>query len=209
MTDQHTAGAEATGEPQSIAGHPKAGAKPAAEKAAEAAPAPAPKAAAARRPASNRLYSVTDTSATAGNRKRTHDIMIDGEIKSVDFVYNAPTQMPFAEAMKFQKEGFIVKDDAGNVVNRPTEVTLESVAQFGPDKVVAYLSELTREALYARAAILPGGEDFTSATVKETLVSFLTESSRKKISDNTRSQGGIEELAEDELEGMGIQSEAA
>lgn len=207
MTEQN-AGAETVGETTDISAHGKASAKkveasderlsPAEEnrignaitesKRQAAAPSKisAQKPGYEKRPQSNRLFAVTDSSATTNNRKRTHDIIIDGDIKSVDFEYNKPTMLPFAEAMKFQKEGFVVKDEDGNIILAPTEMSIDSMTQFGPDKVVAHLHELTQESLYARAATLPGGEDFNPRAAKGELIAFLTSTATKKIKENRR-----------------------
>lgn len=154
-----------------------------------------------------RLFTVTDTSATSSNQKRVHDIFVDGKVKQVEFSYARATTMPFAEAMKFQKEGFIVHDEEGLLVPRPSESTVESIAQFGPDKVIADLGELTREALYSRAAVLSGGEKFSPGSPKDTLIDFIKESASKKIAANTRPDPEVEDIDEGDLDKMGLAAE--
>lgn len=157
-----------------------------------------------------RKYKVFDTSCTGSSRKRTHDVMVDGELRQVEFNYPNAVEMPFAHAMKFLREGFIVKDDEGNVVNRPNEQTVESVVAFGTDSVVARLTELTAESLFTRVATLPGGEAFRANSSKNDMVAFLEESAKKKLGRSKRdpddATGG--EMSDAELDSMGL-SEAA
>lgn len=155
-----------------------------------------------------RMYTVQDTSCTASSPDRTHDMMIDGEVKSVNFKYPNPLPMPFAEAMKFLKDGFIVRDQEGNVVLMPTETKLETLTQFGVDKVIASLSELTVESLYARAAGMPGGERLRPNSTRPALISFLKEASQKMMAQNTKQDRKENlEMSEGELENMGLAAE--
>lgn len=156
-----------------------------------------------------RKYYVTDTSATLSNPKRIHEIILNNAIKSVSFQYGAPTELNFIEAMKFQKDGFVIKDEDDTIVRHAPETKLEDMKNFGPSAVVANLHELRRDALFARAVIIPGGENFNHATAVDTLIAFLESSAIKKLHANSkaRSDIGIDDMNEDELETMGVAAE--
>lgn len=156
-----------------------------------------------RRP---RLFAVTDTSATSTVPTRVHDVIVDGKTKQITFKYGEPSMLSFAEAMKFQKEGFIVNDEDGLLVQRPSETTVETLSQFGADKVIADLNELTREALYVRAATLPGGEVLKIGSPKDVLVKFIRDSASKKLKDSTATEE-VTELADSELDKLGLAAE--
>lgn len=154
-----------------------------------------------------RMYKVQDTSCNSTNRTRVHDIMIDGSIKQVEFIYPNPTVMPFAEAMKFQKEGFVVTDEDGDIVSRPSEMTVETISQFGPDKVLANYEELTKEALYSRIVILPGGENTSPANSKESMISFLKDAALKKITPVNHEAETIDDNPNMDFDRMGMAAE--
>lgn len=134
------------------------------------------------------FYSVVDTSATAKVQHRIHDIQVDGGVQQVEFHYGKPTQMGFSQAMKFLKEGFIVRDPKGAVVIRPTETTLELSSQFGAGKVVAHLHELNRDALYTRAVSLPGGEKLSNTSTASELAEFIFNVTKSKLDASKRAQ---------------------
>lgn len=157
----------------------------------------------------SKMYRVTDTSATANNPKRTHEIIINGEIKSVFFEYGKATLVPFEEAAKFQKsEGFIVTNDEGNVMEKPSDVPPAIMHTMKTNECIARFDEMTREALYMRSVMLPGGEKFKGNAGKDDLVAFLTAANIAAVTPNNESQsdqtvGGLaEDMTEEEISVM-------
>lgn len=154
-----------------------------------------------------RIFTVQDTSATMTAPSRTHEIMMNGQLKSITFKYGEPTPLPFVEAMKFQKEGFIIRNEDGGLVERPPENRLEDVQNYGPDKVVANLSELRRDALYARATTLPGGEKYNPQTSVSELIDFLIASAKQRIGENSKKERGVEEMDDSDMDNIGLAAE--
>lgn len=154
-----------------------------------------------------RMIEVVDKSCTSHSRTREHEILMDGDVTHVKFEYGKKMLLPFSVAMKFQKDGFELKDEDGNVFQRTPESTVETIVSFGPEKVVAHITELTQEAVYVRAAMLPGGEKFKPASPKEKMVEFLIESARQKLGSVKPAGETIEEMSENELENLGLAAE--
>lgn len=121
-----------------------------------------------------KLYRVVDSSATAEHPIRNHEVMVDGQVRQVDFRYGEPTVLPMNVAMKFRKEGFKVSDFDGHEV-KLNAVTDETVRiRIGDDEVVAKYDELSIDALQMRAVILPGGEKFLQGPIqKDAVIAFL------------------------------------
>lgn len=149
-----------------------------------------------------KMYEVVDSSCTSQYPSRIHDINIEGKIKQVKFAYGDKTLLPFAEAMKFQRDGFEVLDDKGAAMPRAADTPMEIAVRLAPDQVIARLSELTADALYARAVTLPGGEKFKANTSKDTLIGFLAEAAKAKTEPSASEE--ITEMSSDELDGMGV-----
>lgn len=143
-----------------------------------------------------KFFNVYDTSATAQNPVRIHDLVFDGIVEQVKFNYGEATKLPLAKALKFQKAGFLVKDADDVLIPTPSETPETVKTQLKEGEIIARYEELTNEALLLRVAILPGGEAFTRASKKKELVDFLVvaEKNRSKPADPTR--------VNDEGEGM-------
>jgi hypothetical protein len=143
-----------------------------------------------------KLFNVYDTSATAQNPVRIHDLVFDGVVEQVRFTYGEATKLPLSKALKFQKAGFVVKDAEDVLIPTPSETPETVKTQLKVGEIIARYEELTNEALLLRVAILPGGEAFTRSSKKKELVDFLIESekNRAKPADPTR--------VNDEGEGM-------
>lgn len=122
-----------------------------------------------------KLFKVIDSSLTLDSPKRTHQIIIDGEIVDVVFEYGTDKILPEAVAMKFAKDGFrIVHFECGTEVYIPHDNPIGAPVKLGDDEVIARYTELTFEAIRTRAVILPGGEKFVKedAEIKD-MIDFL------------------------------------
>ncbi len=115
---------------------------------------------------------VFDTSATSDVPVREHDIMFNGVIEKVKFNYGQPTVLPVEKALKFNKDGFIIKGMDDSPYEKPVQVDNVTQSRLAPGEVVAKLEELTTEALRIRVALKPNGEALAKAK-KEELVEFL------------------------------------
>lgn len=115
---------------------------------------------------------VFDTSATSDAPVREHDIMFNGVIEKVKFNYGQPTVLPVEKALKFNKDGFIIKGMDDSPYEKPVQVDNVTQSRLAPGEVVAKLEELTTEALRLRAAVMPNGETVAKAK-KEELIEFL------------------------------------
>lgn len=119
---------------------------------------------------------VVDSSCTAESRIRKHDVLINGDIISVEFKYGEKKVLDFEVGMKFNKDGFKVLDpDTEQPILAPA-VTDETIrVRIGDDEVIAKYEELTETSLKMRAAVLPNGEDLIrdDKTDREDLILFL------------------------------------
>lgn len=152
-----------------------------------------------------RLYEVIDSSCTNAHPLRVHDTMIDGKVKQVKFQYGEKTWMTFAEAMKFQKDGFEIRDEDGIVIQRAPDTNTDDLMKLGADKVIANLNELTNEALYARCVALPEGEKFKPTSAKKLMTAFLADAAKNKIKGSEPKESDA--LSEDDLDKMGLAAE--
>lgn len=124
------------------------------------------------------LFTVYDLNAR-GEMRRSHEAP-DG----TPYALNASkgTLMPEAHALVFLKDpAFKVVHPDGRVLPPlPQSAMLREVdvQKLEPDETVAQYAELTTEALLARAVNRPGGHNFTGATSREALVSFLIRAPR-------------------------------
>lgn len=118
-----------------------------------------------------KFLSVMDTSATFDCPVREHQIMLNGEIKTVTFEHGKPTILSKEIGLKFMMAGFIVRDAEDNELVIPTS----SADELAEDEVVAKLSELTDDSLLIRSLSKVGGEQFAVGEVsRKALISFLT-----------------------------------
>lgn len=123
---------------------------------------------------SERFLDVMDTSASSEYPVRKHDMMVDGEIQTVEFHYGKSTRLPYALGARFLQDGFIVSDPDGNHVTAPASGNDVVNNLLGEDEVVANYSELSIEALQVRALSRIGGELFMGEDVdRSEIVTFL------------------------------------
>lgn len=115
---------------------------------------------------------VIDLSCTAENDHRKHEVIVNGDIVSVDFYHGQPTILSYEIGMKFVKPGFKVLEN-GVEYELPAEKPVGGALQLQPDEVVAKYTELTLSALQIRAAGRVGGEVFLSSNDESEIISFL------------------------------------
>jgi len=112
---------------------------------------------------SAKFLRVTDSSCTAEQPERTHDVFVRGELKRTIFKFGEELILPFEHGIKFMLDGFKVEETDGRTLNLPA-VAKESIkAELAPDQVIANLSELNIASLKLRAGQKPGGEVFLDA----------------------------------------------
>lgn len=143
---------------------------------------------------------VTDHSATEEYPVRSHDLLIGGHVKTVEFKYGIPTVLDFAVGAKFMgKDGFTVTDTDGLDVDMPAVATDNVSAQLAKDECVAKFSELSFSALKLRAAQQVDGEVFLEAEedAREDIISFLIGEEDVQEPENI---DGEKDLIEDEDE---------
>lgn len=105
--------------------------------------------------------------------------------------WDRPTEMPEAHARQFLRDAaFKVLDPDGNEVQNLSEVQRqrEAPVKLDPDMVVANLTELTKEALVTRAAMLPGGDQMDALSTREELIAFVKRAQRNMEILNTSSE---------------------
>jgi hypothetical protein len=116
---------------------------------------------------------VRDSSATAEQPIREHDVVVRGEIHKVKFEHGKDTALPYEVGVKFMQEGFTVSDESGKLA-RPAKTDETIRSRINRDEVVATYDELTQASLIMRAALLPGGEKFVDGKAKpEEIIAFL------------------------------------
>lgn len=143
---------------------------------------------------------VFDTSATSDAPVREHDIMFNGVIEKVKFNYGQPTVLPVEKALKFNKDGFIIKGMDDSHYEKPVQVDNVTQSRLAPGEVVAKLEELTTEALRIRVALKPNGEALAKAK-KEELVEFLKgETAAAPAASANPAAGQAGETADGELD---------
>lgn len=148
---------------------------------------------------------VFDTSATSEFPVREHDIVFNGVIEKVRFQYGQPTVLPMEKALKFNKDGFIIKGMDDSPYEKPVQADNVTQSRLAPGEVVAKLEELTTEALRIRVALKPNGEALAKAK-KEELVEFLKGAAPAASAPATKGEsqtGGDGELASEDGEAGG------
>lgn len=131
-------------------------------------------------------WGVIDLNAQPNDPPRYHDCVVEGKIYSYGFKARTATAMPEAHARKFvPNETFEVFDENGRRIRPVTSAlkgyTGERESLLEEDECVAKFDELVQEALYERAAPLPGGEKLTKRTPKADLITFLITARKAKM----------------------------
>lgn len=112
---------------------------------------------------SAKFLRVVDSSCTAENPHREHQVWVKGVLTNTIFDFGKDTILPFEHGSKFNIDGFTPYETDGRPLELPA-VTKESIrSELAPDQVVAKLSELTLSSLKLRAAQKKGGEVFLDA----------------------------------------------
>lgn len=106
-----------------------------------------------------------------------------------------------AKEMPEEHARIFLKDPAFKVLNADGEevASLEEAQKsrkppeaLEPGQVIAKLEELTTDALLTRAALLPGGADFTSDTPREQLMDLLLEAHERQANPAAGNDDAIE-----------------
>lgn len=134
--------------------------------------------AAATLPEATDQYRVRDRNAVGG--PRTHE-PVPGKTYSLS-AEGEGTLMPAEHALVFTRDkAFEVFNEKGQLVpSMPSGAIANTISEAGgiklaPGDTVAKFAELTQEALYARAASVPGGERLRKNTGRAKLITFLME----------------------------------
>lgn len=158
------------------------------------------------------MYRVWDSNAGFG-KPRSHEIIIheydDG--RDPDTKIYALTregdgdgvEMPFPHAMKFLVDkAFVVKNRRGDRIAPPakTEGGLGAL-QLQPDQVVANLSELSKQSLYKRCAMLPGGERVATTDEPGVMIEFLVQNEKRRRRVTSAAGDADLKLASGDLDG--------
>lgn len=139
------------------------------------------------------LYTVVDTNTTppqvvyAPDGKaiiqggyRDHDLMVDGIRRTFRFEHGKQLQLERRIAHKFLLPGFKVFDHTGReLANLPEQPSggVVNLTKLDPNQVVARIDELTVEALYIRAARMPGGDQLREDLGRDALVAWVVDTS--------------------------------
>ena len=153
-------------------------------------------------------WTVQDTTCKP-DETRTHQIVVDGIIKSYDFKYFAEIHMPEGHARKFVHiPEFIVTNPDGRRVKAAISITRGFDANgnmtLADDECIARLEELSMESLLDRAAPMKDGEKLSLKSGKAAVIKFLTEARRKKLTQNLSPEKvAADELSDIELKRLG------
>lgn len=119
----------------------------------------------------------------AGDEPRVHTPVLN---YSYGLWSNKWTLMPKAHAAVFLRDkGFEVLDENKQKVATLSDAAMlrpgDAVPKLAMGQVVANLSELTDDALYARAATYPGGHELTDRVGRQDLLTFILVAERRRI----------------------------
>lgn len=120
---------------------------------------------------------VIDTTLNEEYPAKEHDVIVDGAVQTIAFRLGKDTILPYKMALKFMKDGFIVRElEDGYDINLPPVAAENVTQQLAHDECVAKYEELTMPALKVRAAQRIGGEIFLEAedADKKDIVNFLS-----------------------------------
>lgn len=138
---------------------------------------------------------VEDKNCSSGDPTRSHEILVDGIVKVIPFEYGKRREMPFAHAMKFLVDDAFEVTDANGKRYLPIPKAEANGSQglvLKPGEVVARLDELLKDALAARCAVVPGGEQITPKTKREDMIGFLESVNVEALHANRERDEGVE-----------------
>jgi hypothetical protein len=144
---------------------------------------------------------VMDMNARPGET-RIHEIIIKeidgGEPITKMYRLNSetPVEMPMDHALKFLSDkAFVVTSKGGDLI-KPVKRRDPSqpVVKLEADEVIAEYSELSRDALWKRAKVLPGSDKIGKASSNETLIEFI----KAKTADQPGTARGSEGIIPEE-----------
>jgi hypothetical protein len=137
---------------------------------------------------------VEDPSCTATAKERTHELEISGQIVPFTFKYGEKMELPSAQAMKFLKAGFIVKDAKGQKIDPTPPQPASGKLVLADDQTIATFAELAQEALWKRCVQEVGGEKFSRSDSKRDMIAFLV---KRKAEVEQARKGKAENGAEE------------
>lgn len=143
----------------------------------------------AAKPAAPAVYYVLDTTAVPDTQDsagktvtgtRTHEMLVDGIVKSFKFEHGKPLLLPREVALKFLNiEAFKCVDAEGNPKpfrrppRQPHELGAGEQFKLGDDETVARYDELSTPALQHRVVAMPGGERFVANPSRTDMIAFI------------------------------------
>lgn len=160
------------------------------------------------------LY-VLDTTANATEPKRTHEMIVDGAIKSFDFMQGVSLPLPPPIALRFLKTpSFMLTDDKGTVQpfrrrpKQPDELEAGETLVLKDEETVARFEELSTAALQHRVLEMPASEHFADNPSRTAMIAFIVatkvkarEANTSKVKDVGKDEFVPEDLAIDEGDG--------
>lgn len=133
------------------------------------------------------VFHVLDTTAVPGGGKRTHEMLVDGVVKTFEFEPGRPLEMDRAVALKFLNiEAFKCVDEKGNLLpfrrppKQPHELGAGEQFKLADDETVAHFDELSTPALQHRVLAMQGGEQFGQNANRTDMVAFIV-AARKAV----------------------------
>jgi hypothetical protein len=145
---------------------------------------------------------VRDMTATLASGARTHEMMVNGAVEAFEFKPGKSVKLDRAVAVKFLMHGpqaFRLCDKDGVFIDwkgtprQPGDLQAGERLRIDADQTVAYLNELTDEALWLRCAALPGGEAVADGS-RDGMISFIVESVQKRRRENSQSDRSEDEF---------------
>lgn len=156
------------------------------------------------------MYQVFDLNQR-GKDGRKHDVITkfyengehEAEVQTYELFADKPVAMPMEHAMRFLIDPAfkVVAPSGKRVPYVPKQDISKPITVLGEDEIVVKYEELSRDALFRRAKVLPGSEDIKENTPTKEMADFLT-SWRKRMrgmSPGERELAGM--MAQGELAG--------
>lgn len=121
---------------------------------------------------------VLDTTARDGIR--THEMIVQGVVRSFNFEVGKGLPLPTTTAVKFLKhDAFKLVDEKGEVLEwqrrpkQPNELGAGETLKLADNETIARVDELSNGALLRRALELPLGEKFSTGSDRQEMIAFL------------------------------------
>lgn len=124
------------------------------------------------------VFGVVDTNVKPG-KQRTHTFTDDdGQLIQYTFGHNVQVEIPHRHAVRLQqiKSFQVFRKNGERLPHLPAKHPLDvnpNDVKLKDGQCIAVFEELTREALFARAVLFPGGQRFKANAKREELIRFL------------------------------------